>query len=1109
MHSEFNMDIVPRGHLGIKTFLRDRLTEEMEKLLSAARGNDAWFESLSQICRGRGCAAACVDHAAEVVAVADSFSTAAALYRLEAGAGAAPLKEMAQLAAVVESEADDIITAAFQNLHRLIWPTREESFDRLRALVAGDAQAEAGLWGVEARAELALICKTDKVAYECIKALIACEELRSYLRLKEKKLEIEGLDKLLGGDKNAIAVMKRLTPSLREKLQLWWAGMSRWGKTKFCFSAFFAALLAVMWAFKKTGLERTLVGKAFANALTIVLYIATGFLAFLIGIWFVLQGTPMRDNVKGPNPNGIQMLHKLVLAADDKEQVDAALESLELMLMGQEPTVAGKAFLRKRAAKFVNKAPEATEALNTLEYMFVLQQLGKDAAMMDEATEKIPWPTWSELYPPSAFKLREARSKLWEKVKRFFFFAKVHPIMKKWAQHSGERMVLYNNVEVSLTMCKDNAEEFAALDALRDGNRVDTARLAPLQRMVDKINQLDQNGADATSLKAAMTTDSRTGNVKKIFGELDTDGSGTLDYAEAEEAIHRLADSVGFTMDAQEIDEAFEAMDADGSGEVDFHEFTKWWTDIAVVTKKQKKMQKIEQMEAAGLLPESPKPKELQLTLKVLTKLLPSIGLRMRAFETLEDMCPDDDTFECLQEAYYLCELKRMMMRDRNAFSSILGLEAICLLPNLLDGDPALGIEPNEAAREVVLLVQKGDKAAIAAKDYIKQPEYRRLWGMLTQRQRRVVMILLAVVSVPVLHVMGFFGDLDLGSFINAGMNNTDYSDSGSWAVEMPEPEPEVVLEPEPEAEYVDDRGSSPSFYVLGLLPLATSCFVSFFGQRIASLITLITVFTASAGATISAALADREPGSDLTPAQFVGVSAALLVCTSCSLLLPAVPCACFCPGPYPWASWDVGLNIISTCFCSGPHPCQSLMMFVASFVGWHGSVRWQYRNQSCDWQHQVRIWRARGFGWGDGQPLFGRDLAAKAALAYPRAVPAGSQALLRRLGRPGRCCSIRGSGSMDQQHLPQPHLDLCHSHHWCIGFRADHYSLWDTRNGKLYNRPPHGRWDLLWFRRELFQCDDVSCIDAGRWHGKSVQDGWNRPQHTPCDCLRAVDPQD
>ena len=90
----------------------------------------------------------------------------------------------------------------------------------------------------------------------------------------------------------------------------------------------------------------------------------------------------MRDNVKGPNKDGVAMLRKLVQSAPDKEQVHIALASLELMLMGQEPTVAGKAFLRKRAAKFVTKAPEATEALNTLEHIFVLQQLGKDAAEM-------------------------------------------------------------------------------------------------------------------------------------------------------------------------------------------------------------------------------------------------------------------------------------------------------------------------------------------------------------------------------------------------------------------------------------------------------------------------------------------------------------------------------------------------------------------------------------------------------------------------------------------------------------------------------------------------------------------------------------------------------
>ena len=165
-----------------------------------------------------------------------------------------------------------------------------QSFDRLRELVDGDLVAEAGLWGVEARAELAVFWEGGIVASECIRSLIACEELRSYLNLKEKKLELEGLDKLLGGDKNAIAVMRRMTPSFREKVVNWWKDLSRWNRTKYCFAAFFGGLLMLMWAFKKTGLERTLIGKAFADVLTIVLYIATAFLAVLVAIWFVLQG---------------------------------------------------------------------------------------------------------------------------------------------------------------------------------------------------------------------------------------------------------------------------------------------------------------------------------------------------------------------------------------------------------------------------------------------------------------------------------------------------------------------------------------------------------------------------------------------------------------------------------------------------------------------------------------------------------------------------------------------------------------------------------------------------------------------------------------------------
>ena len=48
---------------------------------------------------------------------------------------------------------------------------------------------------------------------------------------------------------------------------------------------------------------------------------------------------------------------------------------------------------------------------------------------------------------------------------------------------------------------------------------------------------------------------------------------------------------------------------------------------------------------------------------------------------------------------------------------------------------------------------------------------------------------------------------------------------------------------------------------MLGLLPLVSSLFINLFGQRIASLITLATVFFASAGATIAAALSDDSTG--------------------------------------------------------------------------------------------------------------------------------------------------------------------------------------------------------------------------------------------------------
>lgn len=47
------------------------------------------------------------------------------------------------------------------------------------------------------------------------------------------------------------------------------------------------------------------------------------------------------------------------------------------------------------------------EALNTLEYIFVLQQAGKDAAMEREFDVEVPWPGINDVWPPTKYKLDE------------------------------------------------------------------------------------------------------------------------------------------------------------------------------------------------------------------------------------------------------------------------------------------------------------------------------------------------------------------------------------------------------------------------------------------------------------------------------------------------------------------------------------------------------------------------------------------------------------------------------------------------------------------------------------------------------------------------------
>lgn len=194
--------------------------------------------------------------------------------------------------------------------------------------------------------------------------------------------------------------------------------------------------------------------------------------------------------------------------------------------------VEGKTFLRNKASKYAEKMPAALEALDTMDYVYILQQAGKSVVDAEGYDVQVDWPQLSELWPPTKFKLMEAKSQVSTKVKAFFFTASIHPWMKKYAQCADDVAVLFQAVEVPLTMKPNNAEEFDALDKLYRGYRPDPAGLTPLQDTVDNLARMDKDGYAATSLQEALSQHHRTGNVKSVFKALDEDGSGSLDYDE-------------------------------------------------------------------------------------------------------------------------------------------------------------------------------------------------------------------------------------------------------------------------------------------------------------------------------------------------------------------------------------------------------------------------------------------------------------------------------------------------------------------------------------------------------------------------------------------------
>lgn len=300
--------------------------------------------------------------------------------------------------------------------------------------------------------------------------LVQMEQFKKYLTDKEKELELLALVKVMAGDKAACAIMRKLTPSFGEKISKWWKGLDKFTKFKLVFAQFFGLLFLLMWIAKTVGVDGT-VGKALMTVITIILYICTAILAVIVGIWFIMKGKPYRDKVKGPSSTGVEFLRKLCESAEDPEEKAAGLAALQMMLMGQEADSHGKEFLRQRATKFYEKVPEAMEALNTLDHIFILQQAGKDAAQEREFDIKVPWPGLDDVWPPTKYKITEAQKAVTTKFKSFFFRASVHPWIKKYAQESGNQHQLLETVEVPLAMIKNNEEEFDALDRLFKGFR--------------------------------------------------------------------------------------------------------------------------------------------------------------------------------------------------------------------------------------------------------------------------------------------------------------------------------------------------------------------------------------------------------------------------------------------------------------------------------------------------------------------------------------------------------------------------------------------------------------------------------------------------------------
>lgn len=87
-----------------------------------------------------------------------------------------------------------------------------------------------------------------------------------------------------------------------------------------------------------------------------------------------------------------------------------------------------------------------------------------------------------------------------------------------------------------------------------------------------RASMVNKSAAGAQA-KAGKLSQTDTKSLRKLFKQLDVDGSGALDRDE----VKMLAAAGGKTLSERQLVDAMKQMDKDGSGEVDFEEFAEWW----------------------------------------------------------------------------------------------------------------------------------------------------------------------------------------------------------------------------------------------------------------------------------------------------------------------------------------------------------------------------------------------------------------------------------------------------------------------------------------------------------------------------------------------------